>query len=245
MANKKLVIVMPTYNELINLKILIPQISEVFTSNGIFGSLLIIDDNSPDGTSKYIEANKVKLSNENFKLELLTRPGKLGLGTAYIDGYKIALSMEPDYILGMDADFSHDPKYIPTIFNELSNNDMVIGSRYVKGGGIQNWNLWRKTVSKVASIYAKTMLGWTINDPTTSFVGFRREFLKKLPFTKIQTRGYGFLLELKYMSYKAKAQVKEIPILFVNRSLGESKLNKGIIVEAILNCVLVKFRKYK
>jgi dolichol-phosphate mannosyltransferase len=235
---------MPTYNELENLKTLITQIKNTFENNGINGGLLIVDDNSPDCTADYIEKHSKKINSDTFKCMLLKRPGKLGLGTAYIDGYKMALSYKPAYILGMDADFSHDPKYIPEIYRELHENKMVIGSRYVKGGGIRNWNLWRRTVSRVASIYAKVMLGWAINDPTTAFVGFQASFLADLPFAKIKTTGYGFLLELKYMAWKTKLSFKEIPIVFVDRTIGKSKLNKKIILEAIFNCLLVRFRKY-
>jgi len=138
MTNNQLIIVMPTYNELENLTILIPKIGEVFRKNNIIGSLLIVDDNSPDGTGKHLSKHSSDYANSNFELKLLHRAGKLGLGTAYIEGYNLALKSSPDFILGMDADFSHDPKYINQIYNELQTNDMVIGSRYVDGGGIQN-----------------------------------------------------------------------------------------------------------
>jgi dolichol-phosphate mannosyltransferase len=241
---KKLVIVMPTYNELENLKNLIPLIKETFKKNNIPGGLIIVDDNSPDGTTQFINENQNNIQNAHFFCELLSRPNKLGLGTAYIEGYKKAFSYNPDYILGMDADFSHDPKYIPIIYKELSNHQMVIGSRYVLGGGIRNWNIWRRTVSRIASIYAKILLGWDINDPTTAFVGFRADLLQNIKFDRIKTSGYGFLLELKYMAYKAKAKIKETPIVFVDRNIGQSKLDKKIIIEAIFNCLFVRFRHY-
>lgn len=238
-------IVMPTYKELMNLKKLLPQIKKTFLKNHIPGGILVVDDNSPDGTAAYLQKLRPSFSGKSFFLELLLRPGKLGLGTAYIDGYNKTLEKNPAYVLGMDADFSHDPKYIPEIYRQLHKYDMVIGSRYVAGGGIENWNMWRKLVSKTASIYSKLILGWTIDDPTTAFVGFKTSRLKKLPFAKIKTTGYAFLVELKYLAFRNGFRIKEIPIIFLDRAIGKSKLNKRIIIESIFNSLLIRFKKYE
>jgi dolichol-phosphate mannosyltransferase len=242
----KLTIVMPTYKEGENLKGLIPLIKNVFKENNIKGGLLIVDDNSPDGTAELVSKMQNEISDGDFKLELLLRPGKLGLGTAYIDGYYKAFSdlADDDFILGMDADFSHDPKYIPAIYAALKDNQMVIGSRYVAGGGISNWSFIRRFVSRSASVACKIILGWDINDPTTAYVGFRVGALKSLPFDKIKTSGYGFLSELKYMAFKAGFRIKEIPIVFAYRVAGESKLSKKIFFQTIFNTFKLRSRKY-
>ena len=173
-SEKSLIILMPTYNELANLKDLLPAISKVYSDESIFGGIVIVDDNSPDKTSEYMISNKHVFESHNFFVDVLERPAKLGLGTAYIDGYNyIIQKYKPAYILGMDADFSHDPKYIKPLYNLLSRNQMVIGSRYVKGGGIKNWKPFRKFISKGASIYTQIVLNWPIKDPTTAFVGFQ------------------------------------------------------------------------
>jgi len=240
-----LVIVMPTYNEKSNLQKLLPRIKEVFTKNKISGGVLIVDDNSPDGTAEFIRELIPQIKASDFFLELLFRPKKLGLGTAYIAGFQKALSLNPKYILGMDADFSHDPKFIPEIYRQLQVNQMVIGSRYVSGGGIRNWSRWRRILSKTASLYTKLVLGWKINDPTTAFVGFQKTALKHIKFSEIKTKNYAFLVELKYLAHKANYIIKEVPIVFVDRAEGKSKLNKKIVWESIVNVLLLRFRYHK
>lgn len=243
--NKSLIILMPTYNELNNLKELLPVISDEFTKNNMHGGVVIVDDNSPDKTGEYIKTNNI-YKTEHFFVDVLIRPAKLGLGTAYVDGFNyIIKKFNPDYILGMDADFSHDPKYIKTIYDKLESNDIVIGSRYIKGGGIRNWKPFRLLLSKGASVYTQIVLGWPIKDPTTSFVGFQTKSLKQLPYEKIRTKDYGFPSELKYMAYKNKYVITEIPIIFTDRREGKSKMSKSVIFKTIINIFLLRFKKYK
>ena len=191
MENKKeLVIVIPTYNEKANLEKLLPLIGITFKKRNIVGGVIIVDDNSPDGTAEFLKQLIPKINTKSFYVELVSRPSKLGLGTAYIEGFSKALTKQAEYIIGMDADFSHDPKYLPVILRGLRHNQVVIGSRYVPGGGIRNWSLFRRLLSKAASLFSKLVLGWKINDPTTAFVGFQRQALKDLNFAAIKTTGY-------------------------------------------------------
>lgn len=244
-TDKSLIIIMPTYNELANLKELIPAISKHYKENGITGGLVIVDDNSPDKTGQYINTHKSALKTENFFVDIVERPAKLGLGTAYIDGYNyIIKEYNPDYILGMDADFSHDPKYIKPIYDLLKSAQVVIGSRYVKGGGVSNWKLFRRVISKGASVYSQLVLNWPIKDPTTAFVGFQTPALTSLPYQKIKTQGYGFLSELKYMAFKAGLSIQEYPIIFTDRREGHSKLSKKLILQTIVNMLYLRFKKY-
>lgn len=240
--NDQLVIVMPTFNEYSNLQKLLPQIKDVFIANKIAGGVIVVDDNSPDGTAEFVRKSGKNLNSSKFFVDLLFRPKKMGLGTAYIAGFTKALTRDPGYILGMDADFSHNPRYIPEIFRQLQSHDVVIGSRYVPGGGIKNWNIWRRLLSKSASLYTKIFLRWRINDPTTAFVGIRTAGLKKVRFAAIKTTGYAFLIELKYLFHKAGFSIKEIPIIFLDRVNGKSKLSKKIIVETLFNTLILPYR---
>jgi len=243
---KSIVVIIPTYNELSNLIDLIPALKNVFQEGNMQGGVLIVDDNSPDGTAEFINNNRAKFTAADFFLDIMVRPSKLGLGSAYIQGYDHAIQKyQPDYILGMDADFSHDPKYIKPLYDLLSSNEMVIGSRYVKGGGISNWKFHRRVFSRGASLYSQIVLNWPIKDPTTSFVGFRVEALTRIPYKKIKTHGYGFLSELKYMAFKAGFSISEYPIIFTDRREGHSKLGKKMIFSTIINMLLLRFRKYK
>jgi dolichol-phosphate mannosyltransferase len=245
-SSKSLFILMPTYNELVNLKELIPLIEKTFVENKIRGALVVVDDNSPDKTFDYIKNHLHEFETDNFKVDILLRPAKLGLGTAYIDGYNyIIQKYNPYYILGMDADFSHDPKYIKPLYDLLQNTQMVIGSRYVKGGGVQNWKLFRRLISKGASLYTQAVLNWPIKDPTTAYVGFQVSALKTIPYQKIKTQGYGFLSELKYMAFKAGLTIGEYPIIFTDRREGHSKLSKKVIAQTIINMLFLRFKKYK
>jgi dolichol-phosphate mannosyltransferase len=241
-----LVVVMPTYNEKANLAKLLPDIKSVFHKMHLKGGVLIVDDNSPDGTGLFVD-NQIKLlSDRNFFIDILNRSGKLGLGTAYKDGYnKVITERNPEYILGMDADFSHDPKYIPEIYNTLKQNDMVIGSRYVPGGGTQNWGWIRRMVSRMAMLYCKIILGWGINDPTTAFTGFRTSGLKKIDYNFITAKNNGFLIEIKYLAFLKKFRIKEIPIIFPDRIHGKSKFSGNVFSEGIINTFKIKFKYLK
>ncbi len=236
-------LIIPTYNEKPNLLILIPELSRIVASMQINCRIIIVDDASPDGTGASAKELRNTLNSSSFRIEVIERSGKLGLGTAYIEAYDLCLNSYPaKYIIGMDCDLSHDPKYLPEFLRQLQYNDMVIGSRYVSGGKIENWSWWRRTVSKIASLYAKSLLWWPIGDPTTAYVGFSSEALSKLDYKKIQTTNYGFLIELKYLAFLKKFRIHEFPIVFVDRVAGDSKISIKIILETVLNTLALRFR---
>lgn len=235
LENKGLVII-PTYNENENVAKLIEQILNL----PILVDILIVDDNSPDGTARTIE----KIQVNQPRLKLLKRSGKLGLGTAYIEGFKIALKQGYNFIITMDADFSHDPKYLPGLIKNLENYDLIIGSRYVKNGGVQNWPLKRRFLSRAGNLYTKTILQTTINDNTAGFMAIRAEMLSRINLEQIRGQGYAFLMELKHNFFMQSAQIKELPIIFTERILGKSKISSNIIKEGLLMPWLLKI-KYK
>lgn len=220
-------IIIPTYNEKENIGLLIGDIFSLLPQVGI----LVVDDNSPDGTAAAVE----DLMAEYANLSILKRPAKNGLGKAYIDGFKKLLVREDiENIITMDSDFSHNPKYLPRMLEEAENYDLVIGSRYVKGGGIANWEFWRRFLSKGGNFYVRMLLGRKINDWSSGFNCIRMSALKKIDLDKIEFYGYAFLSCLKYFLTKAEAKVKEIPIIFEERRGGKSKMSGNIIREGIL-----------
>ncbi|MBZ4682643.1 MAG: dolichol-phosphate mannosyltransferase [Fusobacteriaceae bacterium] len=235
--SKKTLIIIPTYNESENIEKLLELIYSVKSDLNI----LIVDDNSPDKTYEIIE----RLMKEKYKnkLFLMKREGKLGLGTAYIAGFKWALERKYDYIFEMDADFSHNPKYIPDFLREIENYDLVIGSRYVKGGGVKNWGIIRKFISRGGSLYSRIILGAKINDFTGGFKCFRRETLEKIDLDKIISNGYSFQVELNYKVWLKGMRIKETPIIFEDRTLGKSKMSKKIFLEAVLKVIWMRFNK--
>lgn len=215
----------PTYNEKENIKFIVSEIFNFLPAVKI----LVIDDNSPDGT-----AGTVKLLMEKYpNLFLLERQHKTGLGDAYKDAIsKVLENKEIGSIITMDADGSHSPEYLKDFFAKKRDFDLVIGSRYVSGGGIENWERWRKELSRFGNLYAKLLTGLPINDFTAGFMCIKREFLEKLDLNKIGSSGYSFLIELKfYLIHEFKARVCEIPIIFKSRREGESKLSRQIIGE--------------
>lgn len=220
----KSIILIPTLNERDNLKKLIP---------GIFGfmpdiSVLIVDDNSKDGTQELIT------SMTSFKnLFILSRKNHFGYGRSSIDGFKWAFGRQYDYIITMDADFSHDFHAVPSLMAELNLADIVVGSRYIRGGGVKNWNFFRRLLSRFANIYARTILGFPITDLTTGFNAYQACMLRKIDFSKIRSEGYAFLIELKYRLLQANCCFVECPILFSERREGQSKMSPKIIWEAI------------
>ncbi|MFA5779115.1 MAG: polyprenol monophosphomannose synthase [Elusimicrobiota bacterium] len=228
----KSLIIIPTYNEKENVEKIVEQI----TCKRFY--ILIIDDNSPDGTGSILDKLKIK----NEKLEIIHREKKLGLGTAYIQGFKWALERDFDYIFTMDADFSHNPEYLPEFVKKLDEFDLIIGSRYVRCGGIRNWPVQRKLISRCGNFYAKTILHFPINDSTTGFMGFRRQVLEKIDLDEVKSEGYGFLIEMKYRTYKLGYKIFEYPIFFTDRTLGKSKISKNIIWEAIFLVWKLKFK---
>lgn len=221
----KSIIVIPTYNEVENISKLIDTIFNIKSDIDI----LIVDDNSPDGTAEVVS----KMMNKDSRIHLIKRPGKMGLGTAYCDGFKYALEKGFDYIFEMDADFSHNPEDIPRFLEEIHNYDLVIGSRYVSGVNVVNWPLKRLILSYGANLYTRIITGMPVHDATGGFKCFRAEALKKIDLNKIKSNGYGFQIEMNFRLWKSGARLKEIPIIFIDRRSGVSKMNKKIIYEAI------------
>ena len=221
----KVIVIIPTYNESENIKPLIETIHEIRPENHI----LVVDDNSPDGTADIIKG----MQKNDERIHLLERPGKMGLGTAYCDGFKYAIDKRFDAVFEMDADFSHDPKEIPNFLEALEENDLVIGSRYINGVNVINWPLSRLILSYGANLYTRIITGMKIKDATGGFKCFRSDALRQVDLDSIKSNGYGFQIEMNFRLWRKKARIKEIPIIFVDRRSGVSKMNKGIIWEAI------------
>lgn len=225
MDNNGLIII-PTYNESDNISKLLAEILAL----EIKVDILIIDDNSPDGTGQVVK----KLILQNERIKLLERSDKLGLGTAYIAGFKLALEKNYTFIITMDADFSHQPKYLPNLIKELDYYDLVIGSRYTKHGGVANWPLKRRVLSRLGNLYAKIILQTKIHDNTAGFMAINTSALRKINLDEIRGQGYAFLMELKHTFFVQGAKIKESPIIFVERILGKSKISSNIIKEGLL-----------
>ena len=221
-------IIIPTYNEKDNVEKLLALITETDPA----AHILIVDDNSPDRTYEVIEG----LMREKYpgRLHLLKRAGKLGLGTAYIAGFKWALARDYDYIFEMDADFSHDPKYLPDFLAAIQKNDLVLGSRYVQGGGVKNWGFLRRLISQGGSLYARTILGLSLRDLTGGFKCFRREVLAAIDLDGIKSNGYSFQIEMTYRASRKGFRIAETPIVFEDRQVGQSKMSRKIFIEAVV-----------
>ena len=219
------VVLIPTYNELDNVDRLTKTIFRLVPDIHI----LFIDDGSPDGTADRIK----ELMSENKNIHILERPGKMGLGNAYVSGFKFALENGYEYIFQMDADFSHDPKELPNFLKSMKDNDLVLGSRYIKGVNVINWPLSRLLLSYFANSYTRIVTGLPIRDATGGFKCFRRSVLESLDLNKIKSNGYAFQIEVTFNVWNNGFRVKEIPIIFVDRVYGESKLSKKIMWEAI------------
>lgn len=220
----KAIIIIPTYNELDNIDNILTAVL-----NSADVHVMIVDDNSPDGTSDRVEERK----KTDTRIHLLKRPGKMGLGTAYCEGFAKALSMGYDAIMEMDADFSHDPQDIPRFLKEIEQNDLVIGSRYSNGVNVVNWPLRRLILSYGANLYTRIITGMPVKDATGGFKCFRSSMLAKIDLNNIHSNGYAFQIEMNYRLWKAGARIKEIPIIFVDRRSGVSKMNKSIVYEAV------------
>ena len=238
------VVIIPTYNEKENIENIIRA---VFGLEQPF-DMLIIDDGSPDGTAAIVK----RLMADEFKdrLHLIERTGKLGLGTAYIAGFKWAVAQKYDYIFEMDADFSHNPKDLPRLYKACAEEgaDVSIGSRYVSGVNVVNWPMGRVLMSYFASKYVRIITGLPIHDTTAGFVCYRRRVLQTINLDSIRFKGYAFQIEMKFTAYKCGAQVKEVPVIFINRELGTSKMNSSIFGEAVFGVIRLKwdswFKKY-
>ena len=228
-----IVIVIPTYNERENLPKLVKQLSELNFNNW---QVLIIDDNSPDETGAIAE----KLSKQ-YPLSVIHRSSKTGLGDAYRAGFKKALAMNPDIIIQMDADLSHNPKVILKMIDKLNNNDLVIGSRYVFGGGSENWSWFRKLVSQFANIITRLLLRSKIHDLTSGYKAFTYSALNGLPFEQTSSVGYNFQVEMNIMCERKNYRICEIPIIFIERKIGQSKFDIKIIIESALRVFFIGF----
>lgn len=222
----KALIIIPTYNEADNVSAIINEVLKQDKNLEV----LIVDDNSPDGTSEIVEKKQQK----NNKIHLLKRAGKMGLGSAYVAGFKYALEQNFDYIFEMDADFSHDPAVIPDMLKAIKDNDLVIGSRYLGGINVVNWPLRRLMLSFFAAHYVRFITGMPINDPTGGFKCFRRKVLETIDLDKILADGYSFQIEMNFRTWRKKFKIKEIPIVFTDRRSGQSKMSKKIVREAVL-----------
>ena len=218
-------IIIPTYNEIKNISELINSI------NAIKGSfhILFVDDNSPDGTGDFIR----DLSKDNDNIYLISRKEKLGLGTAYIAGFKWAINNNYEYVIQMDADLSHNPSDIPEMLKESETHDLVIGSRYLKGFNVVNWPLRRLLLSYFANLYVRILTGLPLNDSTGGFKCFNINVLKNIDLDKIFSEGYSFQIEMNYIAWINQSSIKEISIIFTDRTVGLSKMSKKIIIEAI------------
>ncbi|MBC8016247.1 MAG: polyprenol monophosphomannose synthase [Sporomusaceae bacterium] len=220
-------IVIPTYNERSNLAELLSLIyTEVADIH-----ILIVDDNSPDGTGSLVK----DLMEHQYKdgLFLIERSGKLGLGTAYIAGFKWALAREYTHIFEMDADFSHNPKYLRSFIEASQNYDVILGSRYIAGGGVTNWNLTRRMISRGGSLYSRFILGLPFRDLTGGYKCFRRDVLDQIDLDDVKSNGYSFQIELTYRAFLKNFRIQEVPIIFEERAAGNSKMSSKIFVEAI------------
>jgi dolichol-phosphate mannosyltransferase len=230
----KAIIIIPTYNEAENIEKLIREIYLIDASIHI----LVVDDNSPDGTAKYIK----KLQNTYQHLFLVEREKKLGLGSAYINGFKFALQNGYEYIFEMDADSSHDPKEIPVFLNEINDSDLVIGSRYVKGVNVVHWPLSRLILSIAANKYTRLITGLPLHDSTGGYKCFRRKVLESINLDNIKSGGYAFQIEVNFKTWKKGFTIKEIPIVFSDRTIGKSKMSKKIVREAVWMVWKLKIR---
>ncbi len=219
-----ILLIIPVYNERDNIPQLIPAIFQAAPQ----AHLLFIDDNSPDGTGALIQTYAAA----DARVHLLSRPGKMGLGSAYKTGFQMALQQNYEYIFEMDADFSHDPKYLPDFLNAIEHADLVIGSRYIPGGSTPNWTALRRFISGGGNIFARFMLGLPSHDCTSGYRCYRRQTLEAVDFANIQSQGYSFQVELVFQTFRKHLRVAEIPIVFMDRRIGQSKMSRGIFIEA-------------
>ena len=228
-------IILPTYNEIDNIERMVTTLFNL--DPGI--SVLVVDDGSPDGTADGVK----KIQAINSRLHLIERSGKLGLGTAYIAGFKWALERDYQYVFEMDCDFSHDPADIPRFLDEIGEADLVIGSRYVGGIRVVNWPMRRLLLSYFASFYTRIITGLGVKDPTGGFKCFRRSALEALDLDAVFSNGYCFQIELSYKLWVSGLRLREIPIIFTDRRLGESKMNRSIVFEAAWGVIKLRLKK--
>ena len=230
----KILVCIPTYNEIESVERIVPKIFSM--AEGI--EILIIDDNSPDKTGEKVE----EMMTSNSKIHLIKRPGKMGLGTAYVEGFKYAIENNFDLVFEMDADFSHDPEAIPSFLETIKENDLVIGSRYSNGVNVVYWPMKRLLLSYFANVYTKVITGMKIHDATGGYKCYRIEVLKSIDLNKIKSNGYSFQIEMTFKAWKKGFRIKEIPIVFRDRLAGTSKMNKTIVYEAVFMVWKLRFR---
>lgn len=235
----QILIIIPTYNEKENISAIIDAVLSLSDDYHI----LVVDDNSPDGTATIVKNLIPQYEN---RLHLIVRKGKLGLGTAYIEGFKFGLEKGYPYIMEMDADFSHNPKDIKRLYEACQEEGvgMSVGSRYMKGGGFRNWSKYRLMLSYGASIYTRLITWMPVKDATAGFVMYKREVLEAMDLSKIKFIGYAFQIEMKYYCHSLGYKIKEVPIIFVDRELGTSKMNSSIIKEGVLGVLQMRLRDY-
>jgi dolichol-phosphate mannosyltransferase len=227
-------LVLPTYNEAENVE---PFVAAVRDKLPAASRVLIVDDDSPDGTGRIAD----RLAAEHGNVEVLHRPRKEGLGPAYIAGFRHALAGGADLVLEMDSDFSHDPAYLPRLLEAAERADLVLGSRYVPGGGVSDWGALRRAISRGGSAYARLVLGVGVRDLTGGFKCFRREVLEAIDLDTIEARGYAFQVEMTYRAIRAGFRVVEVPIVFRDRRAGSSKMDRSIVAEAVWRVPLLRF----
>ena len=233
---KKVLVIIPTYNEADN----IPRLLPVILAQAPNIDILIVDDGSPDGTATVVR----KMMKRSRRIHLLERPGKMGLGTAYVAGFKYALQHAYDYMFEMDADFSHDPKEIPNFLSQVQEYDLVIGSRYTNGVRVLNWPMRRLLLSYYANIYTHIMTGLPLHDATGGFKCYRRRVLEAINLERIKSNGYAFQIEMSYKAWKKGFRLVEIPIVFLDRQVGTSKMSRHIVYEALLMLWKLRFRSF-
>ena len=226
-------LVLPTYNEAGNLE---PLVESALAKLPPDARILVVDDNSPDGTGRIAD----HLAQRHERVRVLHRPRKEGLGPAYIAGFRVALESDAALVLEMDSDFSHDPAYLPRLLDAAARADLVIGSRYVDGGGVSDWGAARRAISRGGSAYARLVLGLEVRDLTGGFKCFRREVLEAIDLGTIQSRGYAFQVETTYRAIRAGFRVVEVPIVFRDRRVGTSKMGGAIVAEAALRVPLLR-----
>jgi dolichol-phosphate mannosyltransferase len=234
----RLAVCLPTYNERENLEPLVRALGEVVAAAGIETRVLVVDDASPDGTGEIAD----RLAAELPWVDVLHRERKEGLGPAYLAAFRRALAEGAELVMEMDADFSHDPADVPRLVGAAGEADVVVGSRYVEGGGVRNWGIVRRAVSRAGCLYAQAVLGFGVRDSTAGFKVFRRAVLETIDLDAISSKGYAFQIENVYRATRAGFRVVEIPITFVDRETGSSKMSRAIVAEAVLKVPALRLR---
>lgn len=232
---EKTLVVTPTFNEADNIEKFIGQV----LAQGPSVEILIVDDNSPDGTAAIVE----RMMEREKRIHILKRPGKMGLGTAYVDGFRYAIKDRYDFIFEMDADFSHNPEEVPRFLEKIRDHDLVIGSRYTNGVRVVNWPIRRLILSYAANVYTRVVTGMPVKDATGGFKCFRRKVLEAIDLDRVRSNGYAFQIEMNFKAWCKGFRLCEHPIIFVDRHSGESKMSRKIVYEAVFMVWILKFRK--